>query len=196
MAEFLTSNWDKLWTLIAQPLLQLVLRLSKRFRRGIIVKEHELRLRAGFKSPYFVTDAGTETCQLERPLLILCARPLKDMLDLWPVLNLVAHEARPLLVIAPDVLGEVLATLITNHRSGALMSCAISLAPTQDPLAILRELSKQTGAVIFQDEAWYDFRQAKLADLGHVDRVICTAKSTVLVRPAPAGRLLPGSNGA
>uniref|UniRef100_A0AAU2JL81 Caspase family protein n=1 Tax=Streptomyces sp. NBC_00049 TaxID=2903617 RepID=A0AAU2JL81_9ACTN len=128
---------------------------------------------AGYLSPYFTTDEENEEAVLRGAKVLLCAEPLTGVRDVLPALELVAQAGRSVLVVAPEVGGELLTVLAEHARRGTLAPVAVPL-----PHPLLADLSAFTGAFVFASAA--DIRACEPGHLGHARRVVSTRSRTVL----------------
>ena len=141
----------------------------------------ELRL-PGHLSHYFATESDDETCILTGARVLISAHVISVVTDFIPILAAVAREGRPLLVVAQNVTGEALSTLIENRRRGNLASCAVALGTSDQARRLRKALSRFSGARVFGDEAGLVLSCASLTDLGEVDRVSASERGTQLQR--------------
>ena len=136
----------------------------------------------GFISPYFMTDAERSEAVLEEPYLLLCDRKVSVLRDMVPLLEQVAKSARPLLVIAEDVEGEVLATLIVNQIRGVLKACAVKAPGFGDRRkAMLRDIAVLTGGQIISEELGLKLENVTLEQLGRAKRVVVDKEDTTII---------------
>jgi chaperonin GroEL len=136
----------------------------------------------GFLSPYFVTDAERMEGVLEDPLILLCDHKIGALRDLVPLLEEVAKSGRPLLIIAEDIEGESLATLIVNQLRGVLKCCAVKAPGFGDRRkAMLEDIAVLTGAQVISDDLGLKLENAKLQQLGHAARVVADKENTTLI---------------
>ena len=136
----------------------------------------------GFLSPYFVTDPEEMECVLSEPLILIHDSKIAAMADLLPVLEQIAKQGRPLLVIAEDVEGEALATLVVNRLRGTL-SCAAAKAPGfgDRRKAMLEDLAILTGGRVIARELGMKLENVGLDDLGRASRVVLDKDSTTII---------------
>ena len=136
----------------------------------------------GFISPYFVTDAERMEAVLEDPLVLLCDHKIGVLSDLVPVLEQVAKSGRPLLIIAEDIEGEALATLVVNRLRGVLKVCAVKAPGFGDRRkAMLEDIAILTGGQVISQEVGLKLENATLQQLGHGARVIADKENTTLI---------------
>jgi len=135
-----------------------------------------------YLSPYFVTDPKKMEVNLENPYILITDRELKNALEMIPLLEKVAQTGRPLLVIAKDVTGEALSTLVINKLKGTLISCAVKAPGFGDRRkAMLEDIAILTGGVVIAEDAGMEVRNATLDMLGQAERVRVTHESTTII---------------
>jgi len=136
----------------------------------------------GFLSPYFVTDAERMEAVLEDPFILLCDHKINALRDLVPLLEQVAKSGRPLLIVAEDIEGDALATLIVNQLRGVLKGCAVKARGFGDRRkAMLEDIAILTGAQVIADELGLKLENATLQQLGHAARVVADKETTTLI---------------
>ncbi len=136
----------------------------------------------GYLSPYFVTDAERMTCHLENPYILINEKKISIMKDLLPVLEQVARSGRPLLIIAEDVDGEALATLVVNKLRGTLQVCAVKAPGFGDRRkAMLEDIAILTGGALIAEELGRKLEDIKLEDLGNAKRVTIDKDNSTIV---------------
>jgi chaperonin GroEL len=136
----------------------------------------------GYLSPYFINTAEKLRVVLEDAYILACDRKISSLPELLPVLELVARAGKPLLVIAEDVEGEALATLVVNTLRGVLKSCAVKAPGFGDRRkAMLEDIAILTGGRVIAEEAGLKLENAQLADLGHARRVEIDKDDTTLI---------------
>jgi len=136
----------------------------------------------GYLSPYFVTDPEKMEAVLEDPFLLICDRKISFLKDLIPLLEQVAKAARPILVVAEDVEGEALATLIVNHLRGALKCCAVKAPGFGDRRkAMLGDLAVLTGGQVIAEELGLKLESVNLAELGRAKRIVVDKENTIVI---------------
>ncbi len=141
-----------------------------------------MRFDRGFISPYFVTDAERMEAVLEEPFLLLCDHKIGALRDLIPLLEQVAKSSRPLLIVAEDVEGEALATLIVNQLRGVLKGCAVKAPGFGDRRkAILEDMAILTGAQVISDDLGLKLESVTLQQLGRAARVVVDKENTTLI---------------
>ena len=141
-----------------------------------------MRFDRGFISPYFVTDAERMEAVLEDPFVLLCDHKIGALRDLIPLLEQVAKSSRPLLIVAEDIEGEALATLIVNQLRGVLKGCAVKAPGFGDRRkAILEDMAILTDAQVFSDDLGLKLENATLQQLGRAVRVVVDKENTTLI---------------
>lgn len=136
----------------------------------------------GYISPYFVTNPDKMEVILEEPYILLHDKKISSIRDILPVLEKVAQSGKPILVIAEDVEGEALATLVVNKIRGTLQACAVK-APGygERRKAMLEDIAILTGGRVISEEAGMKLENAQITDLGRAKRVIVTKDYTTIV---------------
>ena len=141
-----------------------------------------LKFDRGFISPYFVTDAERMESVLEDPFVLLCDHKIGALRDLIPVLEQVAKSGRPLLIVAEDIEGEALATLIVNRLRGVLKGCAVKAPGFGDRRkAMLEDIAILTGAQVISEEIGLKLENVTLQQLGRAARVVADKENTTLI---------------
>jgi chaperonin GroEL len=136
----------------------------------------------GFISPYFVTDAERMEAVLEDPFVLLCDHKIGALRDLIPVLEQVAKSGRPLLIVAEDIEGEALATLIDNQLRGVLKGCAVKAPGFGDRRkAMLEDIAILTGGQVISEELGLKLENVTLQQLGRAARVVADKENTTLI---------------
>ena len=136
----------------------------------------------GYLSPYFITNAEKMEAVLEDAFVLLCDRKISALKDLIQLFEQVAKSGRPLLVIAEDVEGEALATLIVNQLGGALKSCAVKAPGFGDRrMAMLQDIAELTGAQVIAEELGITLEHAALEQLGRAKRVVVDKDNTTII---------------
>ncbi len=127
----------------------------------------------GYLSPYFVTDAEKMQVELEEPLILLHDKKVSSMKDLVPLLEEVARSAKPLVILAEDVEGEALATLVVNKIRGTLKTAAVKAPGFGDRRkSMLEDIGVLTGGKVIAEEAGMKLESAKLGDLGRAKKIV------------------------
>ncbi|KAA6433956.1 chaperonin GroEL [Dyadobacter flavalbus] len=136
----------------------------------------------GYLSPYFVTNTEKMEAELERPYILISEKKVSSMKELLPVLEAVAQTGRPLLILAEDVDGEALATLVVNKIRGALKVAAVKAPGFGDRRkAMLEDIAKVTGGTVISEEQGYKLENATLEYLGTAEKVIIDKDNTTIV---------------
>ncbi len=136
----------------------------------------------GYLSPYFVTNSEKMTCELETPLILITDLKITSLKDLVPILEQIQQSGRPLLIIADDLEGEALATLVLNRLKGVLNISAVKAPGFGDrKKAMLQDIAILTGATVITEELGLSLEKATLADLGQASRVVIDKDNTVIV---------------
>ncbi|MER3525017.1 MAG: chaperonin GroEL [Ignavibacteria bacterium] len=139
----------------------------------------------GYLSPYFVTDAETMEAVLENPLILIHDKKISSMKDLLPILEKVAQTGSPILVIAEDVEGEALATLVVNKLRGTLRVCAVKAPGFGDRRkAMLEDIAILTGGTVISEEQGYKLENATLSYLGRAKKITVDKDNTTIVEGA------------
>jgi chaperonin GroEL len=136
----------------------------------------------GYLSPYFITDPEKMECTIEDAYILVYDKKISTMKDLLPVLEKVAQSGRPMLIVAEDVEGEALATLVVNKLRGTLKVCAVKAPGFGDRRKeMLRDIAILTGGQVISEELGLKLENTTLNDLGRAKRVIVDKDNTTLV---------------
>jgi len=136
----------------------------------------------GYLSPYFVTDSDKMTAEMEDPYVLIHDKKISNMKDLLPVLEKVIQTGKPLLIIAEDIEGEALATLVVNKLRGTLKVAAVKAPGFGDRRkAMLEDIAILTGGTVISEERGYKLENATLDFLGQADRVGIDKDNTTIV---------------
>src|SRR5881396_949198 len=136
----------------------------------------------GYISPYFVTDKETMECVLEDAYILIYEKKLSNMKDLLPLLEKVAQKGKPFLVIAEDVEGEALATLVVNKLRGTLQACAVKAPGFGDRRkAMLEDIGILTGGKLISEDLGIKLENVKWEDLGDAKKVTVDKDNTTAV---------------
>jgi len=139
----------------------------------------------GYLSPYFVTDSEKMITDLENPYILLYDKKISSMKDLLPVLEPVAQTGKPLLIIAEDVEGEALATLVVNKLRGALKIAAVKAPGFGDRRkAMLEDLAILTGGTVIAEERGFTLENTTIDMLGTAERITIDKDNTTVVNGA------------
>jgi chaperonin GroEL len=151
----------------------------------------------GFISPYFITNPERMEAVLEDAHVLLCDRKIAVLKDMLPVLDEIVKSGRPLLVIAEDVEGDALATLIVNQLRGALRSCAVKAPGFGDRRkAMLQDMAVLTGCQVVSEEVGLKLESVSLAILGKAKRVVIDKDTTTIIGGAGDKSAIDGRVGA
>jgi chaperonin GroEL len=136
----------------------------------------------GYLSPYFINNAQNQTAELEKPLILLADKKISNIREMLPLLEGVAKAGRPLLVIAEDVEGEALATLVVNNIRGILKVSAVKAPGFGDRRkAMLQDIAVLTGGTVISDEVGLSLEKATLNDLGDAKKVVVEKENTTII---------------
>ncbi|MDP2198491.1 MAG: chaperonin GroEL, partial [Sulfurimicrobium sp.] len=136
----------------------------------------------GYLSPYFVTDAEKMEVNLEEPFILINEKKVSNMKDLLPILEQIAKMGRPLCIIAEDVDGEALATLVVNKLRGTLSVAAVKAPGFGDRRkAMLEDIAILTGGTVIAEEVGLTLEKAVLADLGQAKRIEVGKEETIII---------------
>ena len=136
----------------------------------------------GYLSPYFINDAEKQIAALDNPFVLLFDKKISNIRDLLPVLEQVAKASRPLLIIAEDVEGEALATLVVNNIRGILKTVAVKAPGFGDRRkAMLQDIAILTGGVVISEEVGLSLEKATLEDLGQAKRIEIGKENTTII---------------
>ncbi|ANI59464.1 MULTISPECIES: chaperonin GroEL [unclassified Pseudomonas] len=141
-----------------------------------------MRLDRGYVSPYFVTDTEKMQAELDDAYLLLCDHKIGVLKDLLPLLELIAKSGQPLVLIADDIEGEALTTLVVNQIRGVLRAVAIKAPGFGDRRKeMLQDIAVLTGATLISNELGISLEQVELSQLGRAHRVVVQKDSTALI---------------
>ena len=136
----------------------------------------------GYLSPYFVTDPERMEAILEDPMILVHDKKISSMKDLLPILEKVAQMGKPLLIIAEDIEGEALATLVVNKLRGTLKVCAVKAPGFGDRRkAMLQDVAVLVGGQVISEEVGFKLENTVVSDLGSAKRVVIDKDDTTLV---------------
>jgi chaperonin GroEL len=147
----------------------------------------------GYLSPYFVTDAERMEVVLEDPYILIHEKKISNMKDLLPLLEQIARSGKPLLIIAEEVEGEALATLVVNKLRGTLNACAVKAPGFGDRRkAMLEDIGILTGGKTIMEETGIKLEGVRLEDLGRAKRVTVDKDNTTIVDGAGTQKSIEG----
>ncbi len=136
----------------------------------------------GYLSPYFVTDPERMEAVLEDPMILVHDKKISSMKDLLPILEKVAQMGKPLLILAEDIEGEALATLVVNKLRGTLKVCAVKAPGFGDRRkAMLQDIAVLVGGQVISEEVGFKLENTVVSDLGSAKRVVIDKDDTTLV---------------
>lgn len=136
----------------------------------------------GYLSPYFVTSPEDMECELENPFILLFEKKISNLQDMLPLLQAVAKTGRPLMIIAEDVEGEALATLVVNKLRGTFQVCAVKAPGFGDRRkAILEDIAILTGGKLISEDLGIKLENVQLTDLGRAKKVVVNKDNTTIV---------------
>jgi chaperonin GroEL len=147
----------------------------------------------GYLSPYFVTNPDRMESVLEEPLILIHEKKIAAMRDLLPLLEQVAQQGRQLLIIAEDVEGDALATLVVNRLRGMIKVCAVKAPAFGDRRkAILEDIAVLTGGQVITEDLGIKLESVTLTDLGNAKRIIVDKDNTTIVEGAGSRKAIEG----
>jgi len=147
----------------------------------------------GFISPYFVTDPEARECVLEKPAILIHEKKISAVADLIPLLESCSRSGRPLLVVAEDLEGEALATLVLNKIRGVVQACAVKAPGFGDRRKrMLEDIAILTAATYFSEDLGVKLENVEPEQLGSAERVIVTKDDTTIVEGAGKAEAIQG----
>ena len=136
----------------------------------------------GYLSPYFVNDQSTMSAELEEPMILLFDKKISNIRELLPILEAVAKASKPLLIVAEDIEGEALATLVVNNMRGIVKVCAVKAPGFGDRRkAMLQDIAILTGGQVISEEVGLSLEKVTLEDLGSAKKVSITKENTTII---------------
>ncbi len=142
----------------------------------------------GYLSPYFVNDQSTMSAELEEPMILLFDKKISNIRELLPILEAVAKASKPLLIVAEDIEGEALATLVVNNMRGIVKVCAVKAPGFGDRRkAMLQDIAILTGGQVISEEVGLSLEKVTLDDLGSAKKVSITKENTTVIDGAGSG---------
>ncbi|WP_299395955.1 chaperonin GroEL [uncultured Gelidibacter sp.] len=190
VAAISANNDDTIGELIAKA-------FSKVGKEGVITVEEAkgmdtyvdvvegMQFDRGYLSPYFVTDADKMIADLENPYVLLFDKKISNLQEILPILEPVAQSGRPLLIIAEDVEGQALATLVVNKLRGGLKIAAVKAPGFGDRRkAMLEDIAILTGGVVISEERGFSLENADLSMLGTAETITIDKDNTTIVNGA------------
>jgi len=147
----------------------------------------------GYLSPYFITDPERMECVLEDPYILIHEKKISAMKDMIPILEQVARTGKPLLIVAEDVEGEALATLVVNKLRGTLKCCAVKAPGFGDRRkAMLEDIAILSGGRMIAEEVGIKLENLTLEDLGRAKKVVVDKDNTTIVEGAGSREAIEG----
>ncbi|MGQ0659204.1 MAG: chaperonin GroEL, partial [Chromatiales bacterium] len=147
----------------------------------------------GYLSPYFINNAEKQIAVLEDPYVLLHDKKISNIRDLLPVLEQVAKAGKPLLIIAEEVEGEALATLVVNNLRGILKTCAVKAPGFGDRhKAMLEDIAILTGGTVIAEEIGLQLEKVTLKDLGRAKRIEVEKENTTIIDGAGDTKAIEG----
>src|SRR5919112_418709 len=147
----------------------------------------------GYISPYFINNPDKQVALLEDPYILLHDKKISNIRDLLPVLEQVAKAGKPLLIIAEEVEGEALATLVVNNIRGILKTCAVKAPGFGDRRkAMLEDIAVLTGGTVIAEEVGLSLEKASLNDLGQAKRIEIGKEETTIIDGAGDAKNIEG----
>ena len=136
----------------------------------------------GYLSPYFINNQANQSAELEKPYILLVDKKISNIREMLPVLEAVAKAGRPLLVVAEDVEGEALATLVVNNIRGILKVASVKAPGFGDRRkAMLQDIAVLTGGTVISDEVGLSLEKASVNDLGEAKKVLVEKENTTII---------------
>ncbi len=196
VASISANNDEKIGDLIAQA-------FEKVGKEGVITVEEAkgtdtyvdvvegMQFDRGYLSPYFVTNAEKMNVELDNPYILLYDKKVSSLKELLPILEPVAQSGKPLLIIAEDVDGEALSTLVVNKLRGALKIAAVKAPGFGDRRkAMLEDIAILTGGTVIAEESGYTLENAGIEMLGTCEKVSIDKDNTILVNGAGEAEMI------
>ncbi len=150
----------------------------------------------GYLSPYFVTDSDAMVCDLESPLILIHEKKISNLKDMLPLLEKVAKSGKPLLIIAEDIEGEALATLVVNKLRGTLNASAVKAPGFGDRRkAMLEDIAVLTGGRVITEDLGIKLENVEVKDLGSAKRVSIGKEDTTIIDGAGKAKDMNGRIG-
>jgi chaperonin GroEL len=136
----------------------------------------------GYLSPYFINNQASQSTELEKPYVLLVDKKISNIRELLPVLEGIAKAGRPLLVVAEDVEGEALATLVVNNIRGILKVAAVKAPGFGDRRkAMLADIAVLTGGTVISDEVGLSLEKVSLNDMGEAKKILVEKENTTII---------------
>src|SRR5450631_2477013 len=142
----------------------------------------------GYLSPYFINTQANQTAELEKAVILLCDKKISNIREMLPLLEAVAKAGKPLLVVAEDVEGEALATLVVNNIRGILKVVAVKAPGFGDRRkAMLQDIATLTGGTVISDEVGLSLEKATINDLGEAKKIVIEKENSTIIDGAGKG---------
>jgi chaperonin GroEL len=136
----------------------------------------------GYLSPYFINNQQNQTVEMDKPLVLLTEKKISNIREMLPLLEGVAKAGRPLLVVAEDVEGEALATLVVNNIRGILKVAAVKAPGFGDRRkAMLQDIAVLTGGTVISEEVGLSLEKATVNDLGEAKKIVIEKENTTII---------------
>jgi chaperonin GroEL len=136
----------------------------------------------GYLSPYFINDAASQSADLENPYILLFDKKISNIREMLPLLEAVAKSGRPLMIVAEDIEGEALATLVVNNMRGIVKVCGVKAPGFGDRRkAMLQDIAVLTGGQVISEEIGLSLEKATLNDLGEAKKVQINKESSTII---------------
>ncbi|GMT42612.1 MAG: 60 kDa chaperonin [bacterium] len=147
----------------------------------------------GYLSPYFVTDADRMECVLDEPIILIHEKKISNMKDLLPLLEKVAKVGRPLIILAEDLEGEALATLVVNKLRGTLNVCGVKAPGFGDRRKeMLQDIAILTGGNVISEDIGVKLENVEISDLGTAKRIVVDKENTTIVEGRGSSKDIQG----
>src|SRR5471030_2093317 len=141
-----------------------------------------MQFNRGYLSPYFINSQANQTTELEKAVILLCDKKISNIREMLPLLEAVAKAGKPLLVVAEDVEGEALATLVVNNMRGIVKVAAVKAPGFGDRRkAMLQDIAVLTGGTVISEEIGLELEKATLEDMGQAKRVTLSKENTTVI---------------
>ncbi|HSI67262.1 MAG TPA: chaperonin GroEL, partial [Planococcus sp. (in: firmicutes)] len=139
----------------------------------------------GYQSPYMVTDSDKMEAVLENPYILVTDKKINNIQEILPILEQVVQQSKPLLIVAEDVEGEALATLVVNKLRGTFTAVAVKAPGFGDRRkAMLQDIAALTGAEVITEDLGFDLKSTDITQLGRANKVVVSKENTTIVEGA------------
>src|SRR6201985_2514605 len=136
----------------------------------------------GYLSPYFINQQQSQTAEFDKPFILLCDKKISNIREMIPLLETISKAGRPLIVVAEDLEGEALATLVVNNIRGILKVGAVKSPGFGDRRkALLQDIATLTGGTVISTEVGLSLEKVTLSDLGDAKKVVITKENTTII---------------